>query len=77
LISSEDFKFGNTNNLTDDEIETINTVLEYYGDKTPFWLREQTHDELPWKESRGNTPENERSEEIISKKSMGAYYGSL
>jgi len=77
LISADDLKVGDINNLTYDEIDNINVVLENYGDKTPFWLREQTHDELPWKEARGNISENERNEEIITKKSIGAYYGSL
>ncbi|MCL2018341.1 MAG: DUF4065 domain-containing protein [Oscillospiraceae bacterium] len=77
LISYDDFNFGNIDNLTEDEKDTIDTVLENYGDKSPFWLREQTHDELPWKDARGKTPENMRSENIISKESMGNYYGSL
>jgi len=77
LISADGLKSGDINNLSDDEKDSINIVLENYGNKTPFWLREQIHDELPWEEIRGNMPESERSEKIITKNSMGAYYGSL
>ena len=77
LISVDELSTGSIDNLTEDETETINTVLDFYGEKTPFWLREQTHDELPWKEVRGGIPENERCEKTISKESIGAYYGSL
>jgi uncharacterized phage-associated protein len=77
LVSADDLKYGDADNLSADEIDTINKVLEFYGDKTPFWLREQTHDELPWKKARGDKLEYMRSDEIITKSSIGAYYGSL
>jgi uncharacterized phage-associated protein len=77
MISSDNFLYGDINNLNEDELDTINTVLESYGDKSPSWLREQTHDEAPWKEARGNIPEYIRSTATISKDSMGVYYGGL
>jgi uncharacterized phage-associated protein len=76
-LSAETFTPGNIDNLNDDEKDTINTVLGFYGEKTPFWLREQTHDELPWKTARGDLPEESRSTAIITKTSMHNYYGSL
>ena len=42
-----------------------------------YWLREQSHAEDPWKDARGDLPEGERGNSIISKDSMGLYYGSL
>jgi len=77
MISVHEFKYGEISNLTEDEIETVDVVLEGYGDKSPFWLKEQTHEEPPWIAARGNTPEHERSTNIITKISMGAYYSSL
>ena len=77
VISVDELNAGDSKNLTNNEIENINVVLEDYGDKTPMWLREQTHIETPWKSARGDTPDNVRSENIITKDSMGAYYGSL
>jgi len=77
LISKDTFPYGDTSNLTEDEIDTINTVLGSYGDKTPFWLREQSHEETPWREVRGSLPDYMRSNAVISKCSMGAFYGGL
>ena len=77
LVASTSFLCGDMSNLTEDEIDTIDTVLESYGDKTPFWLREQSHEEAPWKDARGHLPEYARSRKIITKESMGAYYGEL
>jgi len=77
LIEPVEFLHGDTSNLTEDEIDTINTVLESYGDKTPFWLREQSHEEAPWRDARGVLPEYARSRNTITKDSMGIYYGGL
>lgn len=63
--------------FTDDEIETINSVLEFYADKTPNYLSELTHKERPWKDARGNTPIGDISTAIITKDSMQDYYGGL
>ena len=32
--------------FTSDQIETMNTVLDYYGNRQPQWLSELTHKEL-------------------------------
>lgn len=63
--------------LTEDQKDTIDKVLEFYGNKEPFELRESTHQEAPWKNARGDCPEGERCNAIITKESMGEYYGSL
>lgn len=63
--------------LTEDETDTINRVLEYYGDWQPYELREQTHCESPWIVARGNIPSDAACSNVITKSSMGEYYGSL
>ena len=60
-----------------DELETLNAVLDYYGDKDPQWLSELTHKEAPWKESRVGVPIGESCNNIIPKESMQQYYGGL
>lgn len=67
----EDYPFS------DDEKETMDTVIEYYGDKEPQWLSELTHKERPWKETRGNTSPGEPCDRIIPKELMQDYYGGL
>lgn len=59
------------------ERETMDTVLEYYGDKEPQWLSELTHKEAPWKEARSGVPAGMQCKNIISKDSMQQYYGGL
>lgn len=76
-ISYDDLKFGNPDDLTDDQKDTIKRVVDEYGNMEPYELREMTHNEDPWKSARGNCPENAYCHNVISKESMGQYYGSL
>jgi uncharacterized phage-associated protein len=76
-ISVDGLKVGDIKNLSEDETDIIDNVLESYGDKSPLWLREQTHDEPPWQDARGKLPDYERSEQVITKNAIGEYYGSL
>lgn len=63
--------------FTKDAIETMDSVLKYYGDKEPHWLSELTHKEAPWREARNNVPNGEPCSKIITKDSMQQYYGGL
>ena len=76
-ISEKDFNKGDINNLTADEKETVDVVLNDYGAMEPYQLREQSHAEMPWIMARGNWPDGARCNTVISKDSMGEYYGSL
>ncbi len=75
-LTAEDIK-GDISVLTEDELDTINVVLKDYGGKDAYWLREQTQAEYPWKKAGGSTIERVLSMNIITKDSMGEYYGSL
>jgi len=68
---------GNVENLTEKQIETIEAVLGYYGDKTAQWLCDLSHMELPWAEARKDVPEGANSENEISLASMHEYYCSI
>ena len=63
--------------FTDSQKETIDKVLDYYGDKSPQWLSDLTHSELPWKNARGSTPIGAQCNSVIQKESMQQYYGGL
>lgn len=63
--------------FTKADLHTIEEVLEFYGEKDPFFLSELTHKERPWKEARGATPPGESSTAIISKESMQDYYTGI
>lgn len=64
-------------NFTQNEIETIESVLEHYGNKEPHWLSELTHKEMPWKEARKGYSPGDYCNNVISKDSMQHYYGGL
>ena len=68
---------ANVNALTDDERDTIDTVLRDYGDMEPHELRAQSHVEAPWKDARGGIDSMASCNTVITKDAMGEYYGSL
>ncbi len=68
---------GNPTNLTPTESETIDKVLEFYGDKSSQWLSDLTHKEDPWIEARKGLAPGERGDEEITLAAMAEYYSSL
>jgi uncharacterized phage-associated protein len=76
-IDAEDLRHGDSTCLSSNDIETIDSVLRFYGDKQPYWLREQTHIEDPWLMARNGIPNNAPCDAIITKPSMGEYYQGL
>ncbi len=74
---SADNETGGSGDLTDDEIDTINQVLKYYGDHSAQWLSQLTHMEDPWNEARKDIPNGVGCNQIITKESMAIYYGGL
>lgn len=76
-ITYSGLKKGNETNLTDDEKETIDIVLNHYGDMEPYQLRELSHSEDPWKNARKGLRPDQTSHRVITKGSMGAFYGGL
>ncbi len=63
--------------FSEDEEETLQSVLDYYGDKEPHWLSELTHKEAPWREARMGVAEGSPCNNVISKECMQQYYGGL
>lgn len=54
--------------------ETIDIVLDHYGEKSGHWLSVQTHNESPWKDARGSCGEGERCDTPITHAAMAEYY---
>jgi len=63
--------------FTEWQLDTLQSVLSYYGDKDPQWLSELTHKENPWKLTRANVPMGEHCTKVIEKDLMQEYYGGL
>lgn len=63
--------------LNQGQTEIIDHILEDYGYMEPYELREQTHVEAPWIDARGGLADGEKCQTVISKSSIGSYYGGL
>lgn len=68
---------GNPSNLSSEQIETIEAVLEYYGDKSAQWLSDLTHMEVPWNQAREGLAVGVNSNREITHASLHEYYSSL
>lgn len=68
---------GNTDNLSDFQMDSIDAILEMYAEKDAQSLSNLTHTEDPWIIARGNTPKKDHCDTIITKESMFKYYSSL
>lgn len=76
LVSAEDEPVGK-GELSDNQKDTVDRVLEYYGKHDAQWLSQLTHLEDPWKEARADTLPGGSCCNVISKESMAMYYGGL
>lgn len=65
------------NNLSAADKDTIKKVLKFYGDKSPQWLIDLTHQEKPWRDARRGIPDGVPSTNVIPPQVMGRYYASL
>jgi uncharacterized phage-associated protein len=68
---------GDARRLKKAERESIDAVLDFYGDKSGHWLSELTHAEPPWKEARAGLGPRQRGERRVKRDAMAAYYGEL
>lgn len=77
IVSEDELTKGSPDNLTEEQKNGIDIILKDYGGMEPYDLRELSHSEDPWKDARGDLLEGERCNTVITKDSMGIYYGSL
>lgn len=68
---------GDVRKLSATQKESIDAVLDYYGDKEAIWLSQLTHLEDPWKLAREGVQDGVGSSNIITKDSMAVYYSGL
>ncbi len=72
-----DIPKGDIDDLKPEEKETIDAVLEAYGNKPAQWLADLTHMEKPWNDARDGIALGENCENEITQVVMAEYYGSL
>lgn len=68
---------GGIGDLSEEQKDTINRVLDYYGKHDAQWLSQLTHMEEPWIKAREGVPSEAGCNQIITKESMALYYGGL
>jgi uncharacterized phage-associated protein len=63
--------------LDADTTELLEEVLDVYGEHSAKKLEMLTHREKPWREARGDLPEEASSRAIITKEAMRTFYSNL
>ena len=73
------FMLGDSSKLNKEQKDTVDNVLEYYGNKTAQWLSDLTHMEEPWKKARDRDGLNVgvRGNAEILLSDMHEYYSGL
>lgn len=75
VIAQEDISGSHV--LSPSEKKLVDNVLSVYQDEDPAWLSSLTHAEAPWRQTRGELPEDARCDRQIDPALMEAYYGGL
>lgn len=73
----QSWRHGNPERLTRSQAAVVDSVLDYYGDKSADWLSSVTHEERPWKDARRNLSEGAPGQREITHAAMIEYYGGL
>ncbi len=73
----ESLESFNHYDLSEIEIEVINSVLGNFGCYSGKILEKMTHIEMPWLETRGNLKHNEVSSKNIDKKLIAKYFEEI
>ena len=76
LVNTSD-ETGGEEDLSDDQKDTIDRVLEHYGSHNAQWLSQLTHMEDPWIKARRKAAPGAGCNNVITKESMALYYGGL
>ena len=72
-----DWPRGDISRLSPQQRETIDAVLDFYGNRSAQWLSDLTHIEAPWRLARQGLRPDERGNREITHAMMAEYYGSL
>ena len=68
---------GNSANLSSEEKQDIDRVVDFYGGFSGQQLSDITHSEEPWRRARRGLAPSERGTNEITLEAMTEYYGSL
>ena len=77
IIAPNDLPNGNAEALNDDEKESVDVVLDAYGDKKPYELREMARSDDPWINAHSGFADGQTCHNEIPVEAMESYYGEL
>ncbi len=67
-------KLGNPDALSEEQKETVQTVLHYYRNKSAQWIRDLITMEKPWRDARKGLDDREGGGREITLAAMAEYY---
>lgn len=76
-VNSVLFPHADIKNIPDKHIDTINNVIDFYGQYTAQQLSDINHQEAPWREARGGCKPEDKCTNIITLASMSEYYSGI
>lgn len=76
-VTADIVENADSENFTPSQIETIEKVIEFYGDYTAQQLSDINHQETPWLDARGDLPPTARCTEVITSAAMSEYYSGV
>jgi uncharacterized phage-associated protein len=76
-VTNDSIPTGDPKVLTKPQKETVDIILNTYGEKSAQWLSDLAHMEDPWKLARKGLPEDANCENEITHESMAEYYTSV
>jgi uncharacterized phage-associated protein len=68
---------GDSSKLSEEQAESVDAVLEFYGPETAHFLSELTHSEAPWRDAREGLAPSARSSREITPAALAEFYASL
>lgn len=76
LLGASDIN-GDSSALDSDARDTVDVVLDFYGEKSAQWLSDLTHSEEPWIIARDGMSAMQRGSREITQAAMAEYYSAL
>ncbi|MDE0638377.1 MAG: DUF4065 domain-containing protein [Candidatus Poribacteria bacterium] len=77
MYEISEIPIGNPRLLDQTQRDTVDAVLEYYGNRPAQWLIDLSHMEDPWIHARKGLPPLERGNRVIPLDALANYYSSL
>ena len=77
MVGRDIMPTGDPSKLDTDARETVDAVLEFYGQRSAQWLSDLTHAETPWQEARQGVANGASCEAEITHAAMAEYYSTV